>query len=230
MAVATLLRQEVDSSAVKGFEELDHGFVTGGEGVLGGLQSLDGDQRQTSLVGQAALAPAQQCPGGSDLEVGDPLLSHLLDSSTLDTLRLTRRFRGGDMTSEVRGAAKVQGVSPCFVVRDVFSTAEYYRDVLGFDFDTFFGNPPSFVIARRDGTPVMLKQIDGAVRQQSSGQAPDFLDAYFWVDDLDALVNELHARGADIVVDPTDRPIYQGRDLYVRDCDGRVLCFGQLVT
>jgi predicted enzyme related to lactoylglutathione lyase len=118
--------------------------------------------------------------------------------------------------------------SPCFVVEDVFATAEYYRDVLGFEFDTFFGDPPSFVILRRDTVPVMLKQLPGAQRQTCVGSEPDFLDAYFWVDDLTSLAAELKARGAEITVDPTDRPIYEGRDMYVRDCDGRVLCFGQL--
>ena len=116
----------------------------------------------------------------------------------------------------------------CFVVPDVFGTAEYYRDVLGFTFDTFYGDPPSFVILGRDGIFVMLKQLAGAKPQTADVGPPNFLDVYFWVNDLDALAQELRGRGADIVVDPTDRPIYEGRDLYLRDCDGRILCFGQL--
>lgn len=118
--------------------------------------------------------------------------------------------------------------SACFVVEDVFSSAEYYRDVLGFSFDTFFGDPPSFVILRRDGIAVMLKQIAGAQSQSADVGPPAFLDAYFWVSDLDVLAGELRERGAEFAVDPADRPIYQGRDLYIRDCDGRVLCFGQV--
>jgi catechol 2,3-dioxygenase-like lactoylglutathione lyase family enzyme len=118
--------------------------------------------------------------------------------------------------------------APCFVVADVFATAEHYRDVLGFRFDTFFGDPPSFVILWRDDVPVMLKQGVVTAHQTSTLDPPEFLDAYFWVDDLDALAGELRSKGADIVVEPTDREIYDGRDLYVRDVDGHILCFGQV--
>jgi catechol 2,3-dioxygenase-like lactoylglutathione lyase family enzyme len=129
---------------------------------------------------------------------------------------------------ETRQGAHLLATSACFVVEDVFSSAEYYRDVLGFSFDTFFGDPPTFVILRRDGIAVMLKQLAGAKPQAADVGPPAFLDAYFWVDDLDALADELRARGADFAVEPTKRPIYDGRDLYIRDCDGRVLCFGQV--
>ena len=42
-------------------------------------------------------------------------------------------------------------VAPYFLVEDVFATAEYYRDVLGFTITGFYGEPPSFTIMRRDG-------------------------------------------------------------------------------
>ena len=38
--------------------------------------------------------------------------------------------------------------APYFLVDDVFTTAEFYRDVLGFTFDEFFGDPPSFTIVK----------------------------------------------------------------------------------
>lgn len=131
--------------------------------------------------------------------------------------------------TEAERRAELLATSASFVVEDVFRSAEYYRDVLGFDFDTFFGNPPSFVILRRDGVALMLKQLPGATPQRAEAGPPEFLDAYFWVDDLQSLADELAQRGADLVVESTERPIYNGRDLYVRDCDGRILCFGQLL-
>jgi catechol 2,3-dioxygenase-like lactoylglutathione lyase family enzyme len=131
-------------------------------------------------------------------------------------------------STETHQGAHLLATSACFVVEDVFSSAEYYRDTLGFSFDTFFGDPPSFVMLRRDGIVVMLKQLPGATSQAADVGPPAFLDAYFWVDDLDALADELRQRGADFAVGPTERPIYHGRDLYIRDCDGRVLCFGQV--
>lgn len=74
----------------------------------------------------------------------------------------------------------------------------------------------------------MLKQVPGATPRRAEIGPLSFLDAYFWVDALDAWADELRQRGADIVVDPTERPIYDGRDVYVRDRDGRILCFGQV--
>jgi predicted enzyme related to lactoylglutathione lyase len=131
-------------------------------------------------------------------------------------------------STETGQQARLLATSACFVVADVFSSAEYYRDVLGFSFDTFFCDPPSFVILQRDGIAVMLKQLAGARAQTAEAGPPAFLDAYFWVSDLDGLADELRERGAHFAVEPTERPIYDGRDLYVRDCDGRVLCFGEV--
>jgi catechol 2,3-dioxygenase-like lactoylglutathione lyase family enzyme len=124
---------------------------------------------------------------------------------------------------------RVERGAACFLVSDVFATAEHYRDVLGFTFDMIFGDPPSFVILWRDDVPLMLKQAAGAIRQRSDVDLPDMLDAYFWVDDITVLEAELRQRGADIATPLTDRAIYDGRDLYVRDLDGRILCFGQLL-
>jgi len=49
-------------------------------------------------------------------------------------------------------------VSPVQLVADVFETAEYYRDVLGFHFGQIYGEPPSFVIVQRDSARLMFRQ------------------------------------------------------------------------
>jgi predicted enzyme related to lactoylglutathione lyase len=136
---------------------------------------------------------------------------------------------GADPEACARSDVQVERGAACFLVPDIFTTAEHYRDVLGFTFDTIFGDPPSFVILWRNDVPLMLKQAAGATRQRSDVDPPDMLDAYFWVDDVNALEAELRQRGADIATPLTDRTIYDGRDLYVRDPDGRILCFGQLL-
>jgi catechol 2,3-dioxygenase-like lactoylglutathione lyase family enzyme len=51
-------------------------------------------------------------------------------------------------------------------------------------------------------------------------------DAYFWVDDVEALHEELRGRGADLLHGPVDQP-YGLRDIGVRDPDGYILAFGQ---
>ena len=39
-------------------------------------------------------------------------------------------------------------IAPCFIVDDVVATANYYRDKLGFGYERFWNEPPSFCMAR----------------------------------------------------------------------------------
>ena len=125
----------------------------------------------------------------------------------------------------------VERATPCLLVDDVIDTAEYYRDVLGFSFAGLYGNPPGFVIVDRDGARLMFRRSPaGRTRRPSNSDAIEgFTDVYIYTDDVDTLAAELRARGANIVLEPTDRPIYNGREMAVRDCNGWTLCFGQLL-
>ena len=126
--------------------------------------------------------------------------------------------------------ARLTRVSPGFAVADVFATAEYYRDVLGFRFDQIWGNPPSFVMLDRDNVRLMIKQVAAdALPTPARKRSNEQYDAYLYTNDVTALAEELRGKGADIIQGPIDRQIYQGRELIVRDCDGRVICFGQLL-
>jgi len=120
--------------------------------------------------------------------------------------------------------------APSFAVADVFETAEYYRDVLGFRFDQIWGNPPSFVMLERDDVVVMMKQVKpGALPTRPEHRSAEQSDMYFWATNVRALAEEFEAKGADIVEGPVDRPIYNGRELLVRDLNGLIICFGQLL-
>jgi catechol 2,3-dioxygenase-like lactoylglutathione lyase family enzyme len=120
--------------------------------------------------------------------------------------------------------------APSFAVAEVFETAEYYRDVLGFRFDQIWGNPPSFVMLDRDDVVVMMKQAKPeALRKPAAERSDEQIDMYFWATDVRALAEEFKAKGADIVEGPVDRPIYKGRELIVRDLNGLIICFGQLL-
>jgi catechol 2,3-dioxygenase-like lactoylglutathione lyase family enzyme len=116
-----------------------------------------------------------------------------------------------------------------FLVDDVFATAEFYRDVLGFTFDGFFGVPPAFVIVERDDVSIMFRQVQPPgkpVARSNSTVMNDTFDAYVYVSNVDQLAAELRARQADIVEGPVDR-IYDMRELLVRDCNGYIIAFGQ---
>jgi catechol 2,3-dioxygenase-like lactoylglutathione lyase family enzyme len=133
--------------------------------------------------------------------------------------------------SEKRASAecRMTRVVPYFLVEDVFATAEFYRDVLGFTFDEFFGDPPSFTMVERDDVRIMFRQIRPAragVARSNRTVMDETFDAYLYVSNVDQLAAELTAKKADIVEGPVDR-IYDMRELLVRDCNGYVLAFGQ---
>jgi catechol 2,3-dioxygenase-like lactoylglutathione lyase family enzyme len=116
-----------------------------------------------------------------------------------------------------------------FLVDDVFATAEFYRDVLGFTFDEFFGDPPSFVMVQRDDVNIMFRQVRPPrtpVARPNRTVMNETFDAYVYVSNVDQLAAELRAKKADIIEGPVDR-IYDMRELLVRDCNGYVIAFGQ---
>lgn len=122
-------------------------------------------------------------------------------------------------------------VAPLFIVDDVAATAAYYRDQLGFSFETIWGEPPSFCMVQRAGTVVMLKELPGG-----GGVRPNRLvdpegelwDAYFWVEDADALHAEFAARGVKIARGLCSQE-YGCRDFDVEDLNGYRLCFGHSI-
>ena len=120
-------------------------------------------------------------------------------------------------------------IAPYFFVPDVVSAAQYYRDTLGFSFDRFWGEPPSFCMVERGGVVIMLAQIeDGAMVRPNNrvGREGGAWDAYVWVPDADALHAEFVAKGATIARGLCNQE-YGCRDFDVLDCNGYRLCFGQ---
>jgi hypothetical protein len=51
-------------------------------------------------------------------------------------------------------------IAPCFIVDDVVATANYYRDQLGFAYERFWNDPPSFCMVKRRGVVIMLAQLE----------------------------------------------------------------------
>ena len=120
-------------------------------------------------------------------------------------------------------------IAPYFIVDDVVTTANFYRDKLGFQYDRFWGEPASFCMVARNGVVVMLAQFEtiGVMRPNRfvdpEGSA---WDAYIWIENADALNAEFKAKGVNIIRDVCDQH-YGCRDFDVEDCNGYRLCFGQ---
>lgn len=120
-------------------------------------------------------------------------------------------------------------IAPYFIVDDVVTTANYYRDKLGFYYERFWGNPPSFCMVKRDGIVIMLGQLEktGGMRPNSAVDPEGGAwDAYIWIENADALYAEFKSKGATIARDICDQP-YGCRDFDISDCNGYRLCFGQ---
>src|SRR2546427_6059398 len=88
---------------------------------------------------------------------------------------------------------RFESAVPQFTVPDVVRTAEYYRDVLGFQIAGYWDgervslatDPPVFAIVSRDKVEVFFNRADqSAVR---TGRAEGAYDAYLHVIGIDAL-------------------------------------------
>ncbi|HKR60639.1 MAG TPA: VOC family protein [Pyrinomonadaceae bacterium] len=122
-------------------------------------------------------------------------------------------------------------IAPYFFVDDVVTTANYYRDKLGFNYERFWGEPPGFCMVKRNGIIIMLAQLEeaGVMRPNRTLDPEDGAwDAYIWIDNADALIAEFKSKGVSIAREICDRE-YGCRDFEVDDCNGYRLCFGQVL-
>ena len=110
-------------------------------------------------------------------------------------------------------------IAPYFIVDDVVTTANWYRDRLGFEYDRFWGEPPVFCMVRRNGGVIMLSQLPGRARPNHTVDPErGAWDAYIRVEDPDALHEEFQAKGVTLARDPCDQE-YGCRDFEIDDCN-----------
>jgi uncharacterized glyoxalase superfamily protein PhnB len=112
---------------------------------------------------------------------------------------------------------------------DVKRAVEHYRDVLGFSSDSLFegvGDEGAvYAIVSRDGISLHL-QIR---RRELFPTGRERIESDLYVDDADALCEELRGRGANIVREPESER-YGLRDFAIEDPDGNRLVFGTPVA
>lgn len=116
--------------------------------------------------------------------------------------------------------------APVLGVQSVAEAADYFQKVLGFECPGGLygpdGEPPVYAVVRRGGSEVHLqirrRQVFAGVRGSFEG------DAYVFVDDVDALHEELKGRGASVLRPPMDEP-YGLRDFTIETPDGHRLTF-----
>lgn len=106
-----------------------------------------------------------------------------------------------------------------FTVKDVLESLAYYCDRLGFEVAFEYGNP-TFYVGLCSGD-VTLHLIAAAQIPRQPGQGAISI----FVDDVDALHEDLVRRGAKVLKSPKDYD-YGLRDFDVADLDGNVIFFG----
>ena len=116
-----------------------------------------------------------------------------------------------------RHAVGCEAAWPTIVAPDVKAAVDHYRDVLGFDVDFIYGEPPMHAGVRLGNASMHISR--GEVALGSSW-------IYFVVDDADELYAMQKQRGADVDQPPENRP-YNLRDYRAKDLNGYTLMFGQ---
>jgi catechol 2,3-dioxygenase-like lactoylglutathione lyase family enzyme len=112
--------------------------------------------------------------------------------------------------------ARFCGLTPILNVSDFAASMEYYTEKLGFRKLWDWGEPPDFGCVKRDGIEIFFCR-------GGQGQPGTWMSIF--VDDADALYDEIKAKGAKIVMPPTDEP-WGMREFHVEDPDGHTIRFG----
>ena len=126
--------------------------------------------------------------------------------------------------------ARISGISPSFIVRNVPAAISLYRDMLGFEVE--YQQPdddPFFAIVRRDAAMIFVKSVGAEPMPNRTRSAPEVAarwDAYMYVPDPDALAAEFISRGVKFYEPLKDT--HSGlRGFEIEDADGYLLFFGR---
>jgi predicted enzyme related to lactoylglutathione lyase len=122
--------------------------------------------------------------------------------------------------------ARLTGTSAVLLVADIDRAAAYYRDRLGFTCERY-GDPPDFLVAKRDDAVVLMALCQEPDRIIPNWRiVPNVWNVYIRVDDVEAIYAEFQRRGA-----PIDYSLYDApsgfREFGVQDPDGHDIAVGQ---
>ena len=118
----------------------------------------------------------------------------------------------------------IRQIVPVFFTTDIQWTLSFYTEGLGFECVGTWHDPPVYAVVVRDHHAIHLRCAPPP-QPRPDKYEEELLDAYFYVEDADALHAEYAARGVEILRAPADMP-WNTREFVVKDCDGRLLAFG----
>lgn len=115
-------------------------------------------------------------------------------------------------------------IVPVFFTMDIPRTLAYYNEKLGFECRGTWLDPPVYAIVTRDEHAIHFRCAEPPAANPDK-YSDELLDAYLFVEDVDALYAEFTAKAVKFSRDLGDTP-WQSREFVVKDCDGRLLAFG----
>ena len=119
--------------------------------------------------------------------------------------------------------------TPVFLVRDIASMMQWYREVLGFEADHVPKRPPhAFCILRRDAVTLFLQQLDGYQRPDHYGERDGGVwNVYLETVGVQELFATLSQRSDVTLVQTLHRQPYHQTEFEIRDPDGYLLVFAE---
>lgn len=129
----------------------------------------------------------------------------------------------------MRVLSRMMRAVPTFIVSDVRVTAEWYSEQLGFH-AAFFPREEPYVFASlsRDDVELMLLRLEGYEKPDLSPRRPEGLwDTYFRMEGVKAMYETV--RGKPFIQRPLARQEYGDTEFEVRDPNGYVLVFSELI-
>jgi uncharacterized glyoxalase superfamily protein PhnB len=126
--------------------------------------------------------------------------------------------------------ARLDNVAPVLVSSDLRRTADYYRDVLGFELVEHYEAPEPFATLYRDSVEVVVVQAEHGQVESNAARYGAGFDVYLDPEDLagvDLLYDELVEKGARIVAEPEMTP-YGSYEFVLEDIDGRRIGIGRI--
>ena len=126
------------------------------------------------------------------------------------------------------GERHFYGVIPVFLVDEVIETVEYYRDILGFEVDFVYGDPPVYGSVSRDDAIINVSRSEPPGRRNNvtSAGTGNGVDAYIVVSDVDDVYEELTHHGAKVVVELESHE-YGMREFQIEDINGYKLALAE---
>ncbi|MGZ3306077.1 MAG: VOC family protein [Asticcacaulis sp.] len=115
-------------------------------------------------------------------------------------------------------------VVPILFVRDVSVSANFFHQILGFEVDFLYGEPPFYGSVSRDGVRLHLRHVAKPNFAELSARETSLIVASFEVSDVRALFEEFSQGGADMP-QTLVKQVWGGTDFHVRDPDGNVVSF-----